>query len=135
MASLDSNAITLYDSIAMDVTQTSRPITQVLLAKEHPHKPPQVLKREGSRSNNHMVIPWDGKMPRDLKVIGGYRWMIQTYVSEWFQVGQWRCIMVDMAPYYIIHDRARNPGFVTRSSSVSATCLREDGWTLKELTR
>ena len=133
IASHDYNAIMLYDCIALEFTKTSRPITRVLSAKED-HNLPQALKREGSRSNDHMRIPWDRKMPGDLEVIGGYRWMIQSYVPEWRQVGQWRCIMVDMAPCYIIHDHARNPGSVTRSSSVSA-CLREDGWTLKELTR
>jgi hypothetical protein len=130
----DHNIITILDIIAREVTRSSRPTTHLLAKKPQDHSATSwVLKHEASQSNKHMKIPWDGEMPQNLEV-NGRRWMVQHYVPEWALVGQWRCLMVNMDLFYIIHEPSQNPGLTTQSSSILAYS-REDGWTLKELTR
>ncbi|OAX34182.1 hypothetical protein K503DRAFT_803796 [Rhizopogon vinicolor AM-OR11-026] len=129
-ASSDHNITTRLDAIAREVTQSHRPTTHLLEKKPPDHCTTSwILKCEASQSKNHTKILWDGGMPCNLEE-GGCRWMVQHYVPEWARVGQWRCLMVDMAPFYIIHEPSQNPG----SSSLTLPYCREDGWTLKELT-
>jgi hypothetical protein len=110
------------DAIAREVTRSHRPTTHLLEKKlaDH-HTTSWILKREASRFNKHMKIP-------------GCRWMVQHYVPEWARVGQWRCLMVNKTPFYIIHEPSQEPGLTTQNS-LTLPYRREDGWTLKELAR
>jgi hypothetical protein len=130
-ASCDRNAISLLDSIARDVTKSHRPTTLLITpeSKSAALAPCVVVKREASASSQHVEYPWNGKMPDDPE---GYQLLMQPYVPEWDQVGQWRCLLVDRALFCIfIH-----PGsymLARRPPHVSAHSLREDGWSLEEL--
>ncbi|KAG1890720.1 uncharacterized protein F5891DRAFT_1197804 [Suillus fuscotomentosus] len=131
-ASHDRNAISLLDSIARDVTKSHRPTTQLINPESKPAARAcqhVVVKREASASSQHIKYPWNEEMPADQE---GYQLLMQPYVPEWDQVGQWRCLLIDRALFCIfIH-----PGSYTLSqhhSCVSAHSLREDGWSLEEL--
>jgi hypothetical protein len=135
VASHDRNVISLLDSIARDVTKSHRPTTQLIIPGSKPTACAHhdvVVKREASASSQHIKYPWNGKTPKDLKKYGEYQLLMQPYVPEWDQVGQWRCLMVDRALFCIfIHPGSRM--LAKRHSHVSAHSLRVDGWSLKEL--
>ncbi|KAG1853974.1 hypothetical protein F4604DRAFT_1686166 [Suillus subluteus] len=134
-ASHDYNTIDLLDSIAKDITKSHRPTTQIITpgTKPGPHlNNLAVVKHEASSSRHLIKYPWNKKMPSSTEKHGEYRLLMQLYVLEWDQVGQWRCLMVNQALFCIfIH-----PGSSTLAcpdSHVLDPSLREDGWSLKEL--
>ncbi|OJA20179.1 hypothetical protein AZE42_12829 [Rhizopogon vesiculosus] len=67
-ASPDHNIITILDTIAQEVTQSSCPTTHLLAKKPQDHcTTHRVLKHEARQSKKDMKIPWDGEMPQNLE--------------------------------------------------------------------
>lgn len=100
-ASCDRNTISLLDSITRDVTKSHHPTTQPITSESKPaaracHN--IIVKCEASTSSQHIKYPWNEQMPDDRE---GYQLLMQPYVPEWDQVGQWRCLMVDRALFCI----------------------------------
>ncbi|KAG1771566.1 hypothetical protein EV702DRAFT_1201881 [Suillus placidus] len=124
-ASHDCNTIDLLDSIALDITKSHRPMTQLITPGEMPGArgyQPVVVKREASASRHLAKYPLNKKiLSTDTEKHGEYRLFTQPYVLEW-----------DLALFCIfIHpgsSKLANPG-----SHVLAPSLREGGWSLKEL--
>ncbi|KAG2335363.1 hypothetical protein BDR05DRAFT_559914 [Suillus weaverae] len=134
-ASHDCNTIELLDSIALDVTKSHRPTTQLITPGEKPGArgyQPVVVKREASASRHLTKYPLNKKILSNTEKHGEYRLFTQPYVLEWDLVGQWRCLMVNQALFCIFN----HPGsskLANPDSPVLAPSLREGGWSLKEL--
>ncbi|KAG2088842.1 uncharacterized protein F5147DRAFT_780850 [Suillus discolor] len=108
-ASRKFNVIMDLDQIATRMVNSPRPLTTIL---SHTNVSQSfegfILKREGSDCTRHVLLP-DRVDPLNLPPdLGHFRWLKQSYVPTLQQLGEWRMILVDCKPLYVIHTAPGN---------------------------
>ncbi|KAG2048920.1 hypothetical protein BDR06DRAFT_1012566 [Suillus hirtellus] len=127
-ASKKFNVIKTLDEIAGNTTNSPRPQTEIL---SHTNRSQSfegfVLKREGSDCTRHIFLPGtidSSNLPRDKK---GFRWLKQSYVPALRHVGEWRVIVLDCRPLWVIHT---SPG---NHENQMVFCHRDAGLSLEKM--
>jgi hypothetical protein len=87
-----------------------------------------ILKREGSDCTRHVLLP-DRVDPLNLPPdLGHFRWLKQSYVPTLQRLGEWRMILVDCKPLYVIHtapgNREQEWVFLHRDAGLSLAEMR-----------
>ncbi|KAG1771569.1 hypothetical protein EV702DRAFT_1048922 [Suillus placidus] len=108
-ASIKFNVIVNLDQIATRMVNSPRPRT-TLLSRNNVSQSFEgwILKREGSDCNRHVLLP--GKVdPLNLPPdCGHFRWLKQSYVPTLRKLGEWRIILVDCLPLWVVHTAPGN---------------------------
>ncbi|KAG2126333.1 uncharacterized protein EDB93DRAFT_1064493, partial [Suillus bovinus] len=108
-ASKKFNVIKTLDEIARNTTNSPRPQTEILSRTNRSQSfEGFVLKREGSDCTRHIFLPGtidSFNLPRDK---GGFRWLKQSYVPALRHVGEFRVIVLDCRPLWVIHTSPGN---------------------------
>ncbi|KAG2335749.1 hypothetical protein BDR05DRAFT_971466 [Suillus weaverae] len=108
-ASIKFNVIVNLDQIAARMVNSPRPQTTPLSRNDVSQSfEGWILKREGSDCNRHVLLP--GKvdplnLPRDC---GHFRWLKQSYVPTLRKLGEWRIMLVDCLPLWVVHTAPGN---------------------------
>jgi hypothetical protein len=95
-----------------------------------------VLKREGSDTSSHLVLPEElqnttlKKLNKFLKGKGRFRWFSQTYIPELRQFGEWRVFIMNGK---IIQVVLTQPDNAVGGPKMSVGILL-GSWSLEELT-
>ena len=114
------------DAIAKTITQSHRPTTKLLdETTKLTDITGKVLKREGSESGKHVLIPpvtslRTDKDVQNLRLGGRYRWLIQDYAPYLISVGEWRVVFCGGQEIYTIQTE---PG-QNRRGRVSFSSMR-----------
>jgi hypothetical protein len=93
------DVIQVFDRIANEVTHTVRPTTNLLTLPLKALPRDVVLKREGSDTSSHIVMP-EKLQNTTLKklhkfVKGRFRWSSKTYIPELRQFGEWHVFIMN----------------------------------------
>ncbi|KAG1838461.1 hypothetical protein DFJ58DRAFT_733834 [Suillus subalutaceus] len=108
-ASIKFNVIINLDQIASRMVNSPRPRTTLLSRNDVSQSfAGWILKREGSDCNRHVLLP--GKVdPLNLPPdCGHFRWLKQSYVPTLRKLGEWRIILVDCLPLWVVHTAPGN---------------------------
>ena len=108
-ASRKFNVITDLDQIASRTINSPRPLTTILSRADVSQSfEGCILKREGSDCARHVLLPGGvdpSNLPSDL---GHFRWLKQSYVPSLQKLGEWRMILVDCQPLWVVHTAPGN---------------------------
>lgn len=108
-ASNKFNVIVDLDQIASRTVNSPRPLTTRLSRTDLSQSfEGWILKREGSDCNRHVFLPGrvdPSNLPPDR---GHFRWLKQSYVPTLRQLGEWRIILVDCQPLWVVHTAPGN---------------------------
>jgi hypothetical protein len=128
-ASRKFNVIMDLDQIATRTVNSPRPLTTILSHNNTSQSFEDfVLKREGSDCTRHVLLP-DSVDPLNLPPdLGHFRWLKQSYVPALQRLGEWRMILVDCKPLYVIHTapgrREQEWVFLHRDAGLSLAEMR-----------
>lgn len=131
-----ADTIKIFDQIARDVTHTARPVTYPLTLPITEFPANMVLKREGSDTAAHVVLPSDvaaltlAQFNRMAK--GPFRWLAQTWLPLLRQFGEWRVYIVGGRILEII-TTAPEPNIPTYINQLKVDIVK-GMWSLAELT-
>lgn len=108
-ASIKFNVIVNLDQISSGMVNSPRPQTTLLSRADASQSfEGWILKREGSDCNRHVLLP--GKVdPFNLPLDKGhFRWLKQSYVPTLQKLGEWRIVLVDCQPLWVVHTAPGN---------------------------
>ena len=131
-ASRKADVIKVFDRIANEVTHTVRPTTTLLTLPLKSLPRDVVLKREGSDTAEHVLLPQQ-LQDTTLKSLNNYlkgrfRWFAQTWIPELRQFGEWRVFIVDGKIIEIVITQPQD-----EKNGLMVGVLR-GSWSLEELT-
>ncbi|KAG2081868.1 hypothetical protein BD769DRAFT_1683594 [Suillus cothurnatus] len=108
-ASMKLNVIVDLDQIASRMVNSPRPVTTLLSHTDVSQSFDNwILKREGSDCNRHVLLP-ERVDPLNLPPDRGrFRWLKQSYVPTLQKLGEWRIILVDCQPLWVVHTAPGN---------------------------
>jgi len=135
-ASRKADVINVFDRIANEVTHTVRPKTTLLNLPLKSVPRDVVLKREGSDTGSHVLLPQ--RLQRTtLKALnnqlkGRFRWFAQTWIPELRQFGEWRVFIVDGKIIEIVTTQPLGKGH--EYDDRLAIGVLHGSWSLEELT-
>ncbi|KAG2362865.1 hypothetical protein BDR07DRAFT_1484225 [Suillus spraguei] len=103
------NVINDLDQIASRMANSPRPQTTILSRTDISQSfEGWILKREGSDCNRHVLLPGQVdplNLPPDR---GQFRWLKQSYVPALRTLGEWRIVLVDCQPVFVVHTAPGN---------------------------
>jgi len=111
--------------------QYPRPHTEIHHLEDHRWQGFEgfVLKREGSDGTRHVILPGDGNSSNLPRVQDGFRWLKQSYVPTLRELGEWRVVMMDCRPLWVIHTAPSKQDqqqwtFIHRDAGISLEAMR-----------
>ena len=124
----------MFDRIANELTHSVRPKTTLLTLPLKRLPRGVVLKREGSDTGSHVLLPHHlqnttlKELNNHLK--GRLRWFAQTWIPELRQFGEWRVYIIDGK---IIETVVTEPQEKGQHNDLAISVLQA-AWSLEELT-